>query len=87
MSPNIETSSGLNAISRNDIQCKKTSMEQTTIEASQCDDIIDPRCIKNTGMTSTSLCGVPSETYCEAQFRYFESSKYGKFQNNMGSAF
>ena len=79
MSPNIETSAGLNAINRNYIKCKKTSMEQKTIEASQCDDIIDSRCIKNTGMTSASLCGVPPETYCEAQFRYFESPKDGKY--------
>ena len=87
MTPNVETYSGLNAIIRNDIQCNKSPMEQKRIEASQCDAIIDSRCIKNTGVTSTSLCGAPSETYCEADFSYLYSSKTGKYERNVTEVF
>ena len=83
MSPNIEASSGSNALVGNDIHCSQTPNEQEEkrIEASQCEAVIDSKCIKKTGYNPTSICGVP-EPYCEEGFKLLNSRKEGTFTNN-----
>ena len=84
MSPNIESSSGSNVIIRNDIQCTETAdeIEEKRIEATQCDAVINSKCIKNTGYTPTSLCREP-EPYCEQDFNLIFSRTEGKFENDL----
>ena len=83
MSPNIESSSGSNAVIRNDIQCNENAGEnkQKRIEASQCDAVINSKCVKKTGYTPTSLCGEP-EPYCEQDYKLIYSHTEGKFLND-----